>query len=239
MWLLDAKGKASKIAEGGPTITSWSPDGRRIGYYRAVPGTDTFESNVVDVVSKEVTKLKLPAEYVAEDWHPSRDVRTAIYMNSRNNLYREKKGDRYPTRQLDLVDAGGKRTPLTKNPSTDNIWSRFSPAGDRIAHYQRWLVGEKSYEAAAVCNADGTNPRVVLVFTEQGDAEGLPWFRPNNVPAWSPDGKTLAWLVSQNKVIGDQGRDLQLVFVDADGGNFRRISLTDLGYAVVGSIDWR
>src|SRR5262245_25156271 len=160
-------------------------------------------------------------------------------MNSRNLLYREEKGDHYPTRQLDLVDAENRRTPLTKNPSTDNIWSRFSPAGDRIAHYQRWLIGEKSYESAVVCKADGTDPRVILGFSEKGEAEGLPWFRPNNAPAWSPDGSTLVWLVSANTAIGDQGRDLQLVFVGADGENFRRISLTKLGYRWVTSIDWR
>lgn len=246
IWVVDDRRRARKVlddASDSCVVTAWSPDGKTIGFYHAVPGPkpneSMFESCVVEVESGKVTKLELPSEYVAEDWHPRENVRTAMFMNSRNLLYREMKGDHYPTRQLDLLVTNGGRTPVTKNPSSDNIWSRFSPTGDRIAHYHRRLDGEKSLEFAVVCQTDGSKPREVFAFTAYGDKRDLPWFRPNNSPAWSPDGETLAWLVSANTKSGDQDRDLRLVLVRITDGSAREVSLSKLGYEWVSSLDWR
>jgi Tol biopolymer transport system component len=237
--LIKPTGEATKIMDGVGTITAWAPDGQQLAFYQAAPNGDSFESFVIDLNSGERTKLELPADYVEEDWSPIDSTRTAIYMNPRNLLYREKKGDHYPTRQLDLMTADGTRTPITKNPSTDNIWARFSPDGSRLAHYGRRLVGEKSLEYAVVCSDDGSQPKEVFNFTEFGDKAGLPWFRPNGPPAWSPDGSTLAWLVSTNTEPKSQGERLELVFISADGGEPRRLSLTDLGFQRVAAVEWR
>jgi hypothetical protein len=237
--VIESKGEATKIMDGVGTITAWSPDGQQLAFFQSMPNSDSFESFVFDLNSGQRTKLELSADYVAEDWHPSGSARTAIYMNPRNLLYREKKGDRYPTRQLDLLTSGGKKIPITKNPSTDNIWSRFSPDGGRLAHYGRRLVGEKSLEYVVVCADDGSHPKEILNFTEFGDKAGLPWFRPNNPPAWSPDGSALAWLVSTNTEPTSEGERLELVLVSADGGDPRRLSLTDMGFQWVSAIEWR
>lgn len=237
-WMIKAEGEATKIMEGTGAITSWSPDGKKFTFYQASKEDGSFDSFVLDLSSKMVTKLELPADYVAEDWHPHENIRTAIYMNPRNRLYRETKGDSYPTRQLDLL-IGDKSTPVTKNPCTDNIWSRFSRNGDRIAYYGRRLVGEKSLEYAVVCSADGSQPREIFGFTEFGDAAGLPWFRPNGPPAWSPDGSTLAWLVSTNTTPTSEGEKLELLFTPVQGGKPRRVSLTEMGFEFVSAIEWR
>jgi Tol biopolymer transport system component len=33
LWLLDEQGNSRKIADGGPTVTAWSPDGKQIAFY--------------------------------------------------------------------------------------------------------------------------------------------------------------------------------------------------------------
>lgn len=236
---IDAQGKATRVMTGFGAITAWSPDGQQLAYYRTAAGSDLVESFVIDLISGKQMKVELPSDYVQEDWHPSENTRTAIYMNPRNVLYRETKGDHYPTRQLDLLTVEGKRTPITRNPATDNIWSRFSPDGKRLAHYGRRLVGEKSLEYAVLCAANGSQSQEVFNFTEFGDKEGLPWFRPNGPSAWSPDGSTLAWLVSTNTEAKSEGERLELLFIGADGGNPKRLSLSDIGFQRVSAIEWR
>jgi hypothetical protein len=183
--------------------------------------------------------MPLTADYITEDWHPKEDVRTLIYMNPRNWIYREKQKDRYPVRQLDLLKADGKKVPVSKDPSFDNLWSRFSPTGDRIAHYRRRFVDGRPKEYAVICAPDGSRAKEVLAFTDTGDAEKLPWFRPVGFPCWSPDGKTIAWLVNTNTVARGDGEKVELMFIRADGGEQRRVSLTDKGFTWVSAIDWR
>ena len=141
LWLMDADGKTRKLADQAGEITAWSPDGQRIAYFRdAASSTDAkpvLESFVFDLKSRKEQKLSLGTDYYAEDWHPKREVRTIIYGNWRNLIYREKEGDKYPVRQLDLLKADGTKLPISKDPSFDNLSSRFSPAGDRIAHYRK------------------------------------------------------------------------------------------------------
>lgn len=238
-WVFELAGDARKVADGSGTITAWSPSGDSIAAYRAAPDGASYESIVVDVSSGETKTLELPDEYVADDWRASDGMRTATFQNSRNFLYRESKGDRYPTRQLDLLTPDGTRTPVTKNPSSDNIWSRFSPNGDRIAYYARRLVGEKSLEHVAVCDGDGTASREIFCFTTYGDERGLPWFRPSRPPAWAPDGSALAWLVNTNGVPDGQGERLEAMLFPLDGTDPMRIDLTKIGIEYVSTIEWR
>ena len=238
LWLLKGGSEASQIADGGGYITAWSPDGMQLGLYGKGNKPGSYESFVIDLKTKARHKLDLPLEYIAEDWHPRDNLRTAIYWNSRNLLYREMKGDHYPTRQLDLLMSNGQTRPLTKDPCTDNIWSRFSPTGDRLAYYQRRIIGEIAKEYAVVSLADGSKPRVLLCFTDSGQAKGLPWFRPRGFPAWSPDGKTIAWLINTNEKPEGQGEKWELLFIDVERKEFRRLSLTEKRYTWVSAIEW-
>ena len=237
--IINWQGQTTKIMDGNATIAAWSPDGLQVaGYWRDSP-TAAWENFVIDAATFERRKLELDDDYVAEDWAPSKHIRTAIFMNSRNRMYREKKGDFYPTRQLDLLIGNEKKEPITKNPSTDNIWSRFSPNGDRLAHYGRRLIGEKSLEYVVICGADGSDPKEVFNFTEHGEQAGLKWFRPSGPPAWSPDGSTLVWRISTNAEPTSAGAQEELLFIAADGSNPRRLPLADIGIQWVSSIDWR
>lgn len=237
---VDAAGTSKKIADGKGMVTAWSHDGSRISLYRPARDGKSFESVVIDVKTGKETILKLPPDYVADDWHPNFTLRTALYMNPRNRMYRKKKGDTYPARQLDLLSEDGTFKPITKNPSTDNIWSRFSPDGKRIAHYGRTLDGETALEYAVVCQADGSEPKVIFEFTKFGKANGALWFRPNGPPAWSPDGSTLAWRVSSNAEANSSGEKLELLLAPVEDGEPRRILLAaEKGIRWVSGVDWR
>ncbi|MEQ8786657.1 MAG: hypothetical protein RIC55_10180 [Pirellulaceae bacterium] len=227
--VIDAAGDSLQALDAQGMITAWSPDDRKLALYGQDRPDQPLQSFVIDLSSGKRTNVELPADYVAEDWHPRAATRTAVYMNFRNQLYREIKGDSYPTRQLDLVAENGERSPISRNPSTDNIWSRFSPDGKRIAHYGRRLVGEKPLEYAVVCAADGSRPVEILNFTQYGQGVGLSWFRPTLPPAWSPDGSTLAWSVSTNAEAKADGGEMELVLIRVEGGAPKRISLSDRG----------
>jgi Tol biopolymer transport system component len=246
LWLMDADGKTQQLADQAGEITAWSPDGQRIAYFRdAASSTDAkpvLESFVFDLKSRKEQKLSLGPDYYAEDWHPKREVRTIIYGNWRNLIYREKEGDRYPVRQLDLLKADGTKVPISKDPSFDNASSRFSPAGDRIAHYRRRFVDGKPHEYLVVCNRDGSGAKEVAAFTDFGNAENLYWFRPCGGACWSPDGKTLVQLVDTFATQEDKqthNRKFELVFIPANGGKLRRVSLTDMKFTWINAIDWR
>ena len=238
-WILDSAGEAKRIADGFGMVQAWSPDGKRIAAYRDAEDGDWLESVVVDATTGETAKLDLPRDYVVEDWRASDGMRLAMFRNARNQLYRPIKGDSYPTRQIDLQAPDGNLSPLTKNPSTDNIWSRFSPDGERVAHYSRRLVGEKSLEHVAICDVDGSAWREIFCFTTYGDERGLPWFRPSRPPAWAPDGSAVAWLVNTNDKPEGQDDRLEVVILPVEGGEPTRIDLNDRGIDSVSGIEWR
>lgn len=238
--IVNSSGNSTVVASGQGMVTAWSHDDRWFAAYRPDEDSKAFESLIIDVKTGEETLLKLPPHYVGDDWHPQTGIRTALYLNPRNRMYRKIKGDSYPARQLDLFAEDGTLKPLTRNPSTDNIWSKYSPDGVRIAHYGRTLDGETVLEYAVVCEADGTEPRVVFEFTKFGIANGLPWFRPNGPPAWSPDGSMLAWLVDSNADATSVGGKLELLLVPVNSGEPQRILLAaEKGISRVSGIDWR
>jgi Tol biopolymer transport system component len=249
LWLLDASGKTQKLADHAGRVTAWSPDGTSVSYHRESPNsTDehpVWESFTFDVNAKQEHALPLPNDYWAEDWHPKDNMRLLVYTNARNWIYREKRGDSYPVRQLDLLAAGGQRSPISKDPSFDNILPRFSPTGERIAHYRRRFEDERPKEFAAVCAPDGSGATEVFGFTDRAIADKLFWFRPQGHPSWSPNASEIAWLVvthdreavSASKAM--RMRKLALVFIPVAGGQPRMLSLSDKGVSSVMEIDWR
>jgi Tol biopolymer transport system component len=242
VWLLEEDGQTRIVTEQGGHVTAWSPDGKQLAFYRAErkDNAETYENFEINIATKQQRKLELSKEYVAEDWHPRENIRIICYFNPGKSIHQEKpRPNTYFLRQLELLTADNKRIPITKDPSLDNIYSRYSPAGDRIVYYRRRVLDESAKEFAVVSAADGTSAKEVFAFTDTSEAEKLNWFHPHAFPAWSPDGKTIAWLVSVTDAAKPTLDNFDLVFFPAEGGAMRRISLTPLGIKWVGGIDWR
>jgi hypothetical protein len=70
------------------------------------------------------------------------------------------------------TESAAARIPITHDSSFDNIYSRYSSTGDRIAYYRRRFVNESPKELAVVCASDGTNAKEVFAFTDTSEARG-------------------------------------------------------------------
>lgn len=232
IFIIDAHGDKKFVADAGPYISAWSHDGKTLTFTREL------ESYQLSIADSQVVGVKLPQHYIIDDWHPKKQLQTALFLNPRNAIHRKFRGDQYPVRQIDLILPDGTTKPLTTDPSTDNNWSRFSPDGSMVAHYQRVIHDEVPHEKIVICNSDGSNPTTLIDMRKLSFVLRLPWYRPKGHPVWSPDGQSIAWLVNTNKVWSGSGEELELLLIEVKSKAYTRHQLTDKGLDWVSQIDW-
>lgn len=134
---------------------------------------------------------------------------------------------------------------------TDNIWSRFSPDGSKVAHYQRRIIDEKAYEAFVVQGIDGGDPIEFLRFSRlNSDLKVVPddlpypfYWTPMRCLCWSPDGSRIAVCLDNGKWRSATRASGQMRFVimivTLDGRVEKAWDLKELGIAFPGTLDWR
>jgi hypothetical protein len=161
-------------------------------------------------------------------------------------------GDIYPLRQIDLAASDGtKRKRLTTDPLTDNIWSRFSPDGSKIIHYQRKILDGRPFESYVVRKVDGMDAVEFFRFSrldaELKTGDEIPkrsYWTPNGPACWSPDGMRVAVIVDNGKWLAKarpgppEGRAVLLI-INLDGRIEKSWELKDLGIKFPGQIEWR
>ena len=118
------------------------------------------------------------------------------------------------------------RVPLLGGPSRRWIEHAdtpvgWSPDGQHVAFVRQ--VRAEGSAALIVADADGSHERILAVRTSPRRYLNLSVVgNPNVRPAWSPDGRVIA-------LIGSDETSLQVLFVDAATGSERVVALSELG----------
>ncbi len=214
LWLLDrAGGEARKLTEGKLSVEDygWSPDGKRLalilkdGEPEEKSDDDTGKSDAA--TAKPKTDPKRPKPIVIDRYYFKQDIEG--YLGARRSrLY-----------VLDL--ASGKAERVTDAGDYDEVLPSWSPDGKQIAFVsKRHAEADRDYnwDVFVVDAKPGSKPRAVSTF--EGPDNDPDW---ESAPAWSPDGKTIAYLQGGPvKLIAYGVRHLAVV--PAAGGTPRLIS---------------
>jgi dipeptidyl aminopeptidase/acylaminoacyl peptidase len=196
LWLLDRRGgEAQRVSQvrGGISDYAWSPDARRIVL--------VVEEETDTIAAKDTGEKKTPKPIVIDRYTFKRDI-VGYLGTKRSNLM--------------LFDVGTKKVEALTRGLTDDDEPAWSPDGSRIVFVRRRVPEPREIENSDVYMIDaraGAAPRRLTDFP--GPDGGR--------PAWSPDGKSIAFLR------GDDPRFLayhqnKLAVVATDGGAARMLT---------------
>lgn len=175
----------------------WSPDGRHIAFIRIEAGTKRVFVSLPDGSEAEpVTPLGQHA--IHPSWTP--DGKAILYCTDDDLRPPAKNAS-----EIYSVDLASGRV-ATLISGGVNTYPVMSPDGRWIAF--RRILGEMNSEVF-VADANGGNARNL---TSHPAFEG--W------PAWSPDGRSLAFAANRNA-------NYQIFLMDADGSNVRLLANTE------------
>lgn len=176
---------------------AWSPDGRTIAFIRIVEGRKQ-----VALIRPDGGGLETVTPASQHALHPSwtPDGRRILYCT--DDDLRPPAKNEAEIYALDLAT----RKVATLVTGGVNTYPIMSPDGTRIAF--RRMIGEMNSEVFVV-DEDGRNARNL---TNHPSFEG--W------PAWSPDGRRIAFA-------GNRNANYQVFIMDADGGNVQLLANTE------------
>ena len=215
VWLLTAGGQRRKVADNA-YVSAFSPDGTRLAVYRLKDRE--IDNIIVDVDTGKATVLPVPKTDLVWDWSPDGQV-LAVMAGNAGKVFEHPTEGHESARQVDLVRPDGSgRELLTTGSMLDSIAACFSPDG--TGWPMRRDGTTKAAYSISLSSRTSTHgePRDLVEFTKLflGDKER----RPQGLPCWSPDGKTIVWLVPRNKV---QSADThpELVIITLSNGKSR------------------
>lgn len=246
VWLLGPKGECRKILDGG-FVMAWSPDGKQLACIGGRYGK--WKSFILDIATKETRPIRVPDKDHVNDWSPDGGY-FAVMLGRPDKTVILRGSETYPVRQVGMLRASGDKEQATSSDiAADNLWVRFSPDGKRISHYQREYRNDLPHELSMVRDRDGGRVSVVLDYDRLDEnfrlrPAGTPIWNPEAPGCWSPDGKTIAWLVSNDKLRsvpskrGEKSK-FALLFTDSTGGIERSVDLEALGLvSYPAEVDW-
>ncbi|HEV2084352.1 MAG TPA: S9 family peptidase, partial [Gemmatimonadales bacterium] len=183
VWLLDrAGGEAERITDlpGGVSEYAWSPDGRRLALIASDPDPDSA------TVSPDTTK-RTPRPIVIDRFQFKTDE-TGYLDTRRNHLY--------------LFDLASRKGEVLTPGQYNELSPAWSPDGRSIAFVSKRrpeFDRTNNWDLYVVDAQRGASPRQLTTF--EGPDMDPDWG--GHAPAWSPDGKYLAYV---------QGGPLKLIY---------------------------
>lgn len=196
IWLLDrAGGEAVRLTnlKGGVSEYEWSPDGTRIALVSHDPDPDDAKPDSL--------KSKNPKPVVIDRYAYKRD------------------GDGYLDRRRDhvyIVDVVSRKAEQITTGDFDDRQVRWSPDGRKLAFVSERTGGDadrfNNSDLFVVDAAPGATP--VKLTT---------WAGPDEGPAWSPDGKSIAYLQASEPQLSAYTQNT-IAVIPAAGGTARLIA---------------
>jgi Tol biopolymer transport system component len=193
LWLLDRRGgEAQRVSQvrGGISDYAWSPDSKRIVL--------VVEEETDTIAAKDTGEKKTPKPIVIDRYTFKRDI--VGYLGTKRS-------------NLTLFDVGTKKTESLTRGLTDDDEPAWSPDGNRIAFVRRRVPEPRDMQNSDVFLIDaraGAAPRRLTDFP--GPDGGR--------PAWSPDGKWIAFLRGDEPRFSAYHQN-KLAVVASDGGAAR------------------
>ncbi len=205
IYVMDADGSnPTRITNntGDDSWPDWSPDGSKIAFVSYRRGGP--EIYVMYADSSDQTRLTDNTIDLRPAWSP--DGNKIAFVSDRDG-----------NPEIYVMDADGSNpTRLTNNVPANDTWPAWSPDGNKIAFLSGPLVTGPF--DIYVMDANGSNQINLTKTTAKG---GWPDFG-DVYPAWSPDGKKIAFISWRDASTSD-GTDVYVM--DSDGSN--QVKLTN------------
>jgi dipeptidyl aminopeptidase/acylaminoacyl peptidase len=203
LWLMNrAGGEAQKVSDlkGGVVDYAWSPDAKRI----AIIATDPDPEDAED---KKDHKTEKPI--VIDRFYFMEDV-TGYLRHFRDHLY--------------VMDLGSRKVDQITGGDFDDALPAWSPDGKSIAFVSKRHQDadrNQNWDIYVVAAQKDGQPRQLTTFTGDDNSPGR--FDTGSYPAWSPDGKSIAyWQGGDPKLI--EYATNHLAVIPAAGGTPRLLT---------------
>jgi dipeptidyl aminopeptidase/acylaminoacyl peptidase len=212
VWLLDRQGgEAVQLTDEKGRLQSyeWSPDSKRLALVIGDPDPEADQADAAGAGADRTPKA--PKPIVIDRYHYKQDV--AGYLLSGRHSY------------IYLFDIATKKTDRLTKGNFDESNPVWSPDGTRIAFTSNHLPDPDRLPDPQLFLANA-QPGAVENQITKFDARGV-----GGRPAWSPDGKWIAFLVGDEKKWGAYNMS-RLAIVPADGSAQPTILTNNLDRAV-------